>query len=139
MQIFDKVSQSANVAKWKINQQKQFFQIQNKITEIERKINTNKMMLGEQTYRTYINKGISADELEPICQSINAQYKLLEETKQELDIIRSQVPPTPDEFIYSDQFPASGNQMICPKCGKAIQARFCTDCGVEGVLVEEQH
>lgn len=133
MQIFDKVSQSANVAKWKINQQKQIFQLQNKINEIERIINTAKIKLGENTYRAYANKGISAEELEPICQSIKTQYELLEEIRQELDIIRSQFPPTPEEFIYSVQAPDCDNQLICPQCGNVVQARFCTDCGVEGV------
>lgn len=132
MAFFNKVSQSANAAKWKINQQKQIFQLQSKLSEINRSISTFKMKLGEQAYQSFIHKGSIIDELEPVCQNISSQYGLLEQTQQELDFIKSQIPPVSEDDFLEQPTVVEG-QLVCPNCGRPIQARFCTTCGMEGV------
>jgi len=134
MPILDQVSHSAAVAKWKINQQKQIFQTQNEINDLNNKINTQKLILGEQAYRLFVEGSISNDPLFPICERIMELDKQKKNCEQELDFIKSQAPPPQVTPVYSSNYdsPPVG-KLVCPKCGGIVETCFCTNCGVEGV------
>lgn len=131
MPLMDQVSHTAAVAKWKINQQKLIFQTQSKINDLINKINTQKLILGEQAYKLFVEGSNSNDVLLPICERIFNLDKQKINCEQELEFLKLQTPPpqvTPAIFNSSPV-----GELICPNCGGIVENRFCTICGVEGM------
>jgi len=132
MPIFDQVTHSATVAKWKVNQQKQIFQTQGEINNLNNKINTQKQMLGEQAYKLFLDGSISDQMLLSICEKILELNQQKTSNEQELESIKAQLPPLPPSQTYPANY-IPGSKLVCPICHNPVEARFCTKCGVEGV------
>lgn len=136
MPLMDKISHSANVAKWKINQQKQILQIQSNINKINGKIALQKSTLGDLTYKLFSEGNISEETLAPACQKLQELFTELDEEQRELEFVRNDNGPVYEE-PFTSEIPEElfGETLVCPNCGKVVPVRFCPDCGVEGVPV----
>jgi len=129
MTLQNKVTQAANVAKWKIDQTARIHNAQTKIRELTNEVDGKNRFLGEKTYRLYKEGGIENSDLLQICDQIKEIMLQIDEMKAKLEEIRAEVPPSLAETEGSFEY--SG--LVCPECNLQLVGKFCPKHGIEGV------
>jgi len=93
MPFSDDVSHYASVVSWKLKQQGQIINLQGQIHELESQIGIQKSILGDLTYKLFIDGALVDEAIRPTCEKIKSLYAQKEEKQRELEIIRGQKPP----------------------------------------------
>lgn len=130
--------------------------LNNTISEYEKKINQDYMMLGQAYYNKHLN---DTDETEPVSPELIQEiqtmlekvFELRENVKQLKSVVRcakcgAEIPVTaafcqscgaPNEQMVSEE-KFSQEVRTCPNCGATVtrDALFCTNCGTK---IEENH
>lgn len=138
----DKITHTANVAKWKIDQQIRINSSQTKERQIITQIDNIRIQLADAAYKLFRLGELSNDELKQICLNIQQQEGELQNQKSETEKIKLETPPSfpffTNEHGQEELLDApSLSGLICPKCKQNVPVRFCPKCGVEGVPVEQ--
>ena len=106
MPFSDDVSHYASVVSWKLKQQGQIINLQGQIHELESQIGIQKSILGDLTYKLFIDGALVDEAIRPTCEKIKSLYAQKEEKQRELEIIRGQKPPQRPEQA-ADRAPAA--------------------------------
>ena len=106
MPFSDDVSHYASVVSWKLKQQGQIINLQGQIHELESQIGVQKTVLGDLTYKLFLEGGLVPEAIRPTCEKIKSLYAQKEEKLKELEIIRGQKPPEKPEQA-DDRTPAA--------------------------------
>jgi len=93
MPFSDDVSHYASVVSWKLKQQGQIINLQGQIHELESQIGIQKSILGDLTYKLFMDGALVDEAIRPTCEKIKSLYAQKEEKQRELEIIRGQKPP----------------------------------------------
>jgi len=137
MPIKDDMSNLADRAKWKANQQMRLLNLHNSITQQEGKIKVQKANLADETVKRFYENQLNDDVLKPICEQIKATYNEIDNLKGQEIATRNEKPPE-NVNNYSVASPLgevgiSTSGLICPKCGRALRGEFCPIDGTRGV------
>lgn len=97
MPFSDDVSHYASVVSWKLKQQGQIINLQGQIHELESQIGIQKSILGDLTYKLFMDGALVDEAIRPTCEKIKSLYAQKEEKQRELEIIRGQKPPKKPE------------------------------------------
>jgi len=136
MGIRDKVTQAANLTKWRVDQQRRLFSKQGEIADLENQVRGLKARLADAALALYLKDLLTEADLKANCSQIAASLEAMAAKKAELDEIRKEKPP---EAAYTASLPigeakeAIPSALICPQCGKELVGLFCPDHGREGV------
>ena len=106
MPFSDDVSHYASVVSWKLKQQGQIINLQGQIHELESQIGIQKSILGDLTYKLFMDGALVDEAIRPTCEKIKSLYAQKEEKQRELEIIRGQKPPQRPEQA-ADRAPAA--------------------------------
>ena len=106
MPFSDDVSHYASVVSWKLKQQGQIINLQGQIHELDSQIGIQKSILGDLTYKLFMDGALVDEAIRPTCEKIKSLYAQKEEKQRELEIIRGQKPPQRPEQA-ADRAPAS--------------------------------
>ncbi|HUM49366.1 MAG TPA: hypothetical protein PLX92_04070 [Anaerolineaceae bacterium] len=93
MPFSDDVSHYASVVSWKLKQQGQIINLQGQIHELDSQIGIQKSILGDLTYKLFMEGALVDEAIRPTCEKIKSLYDQKEEKQRELEIIRGQKPP----------------------------------------------
>jgi hypothetical protein len=93
MPFSDDVSHYASVVSWKLKQQGQIINLQGQIHEVDSQIGIQKSILGDLTYKLFMEGALVDEAIRPTCEKIKSLYAQKEEKQRELEIIRGQKPP----------------------------------------------
>jgi len=93
MPFSDDVSHYASVVSWKLKQQGQIINLQGQIHELDSQIGIQKSILGDLTYKLFMEGALVDEAIRPTCEKIKSLYNQKEEKQRELEIIRGQKPP----------------------------------------------
>ena len=93
MPFSDDVSHYASVVSWKLKQQGQIINLQGQIHELAGQIGIQKSILGDLTYKLFMDGALVDEAIRPTCEKIKSLYAQKEEKQRELEIIRGQKPP----------------------------------------------
>jgi hypothetical protein len=137
MPIKDDMSNLADKAKWKANQQMRLINIHNRITQLEGNIKVQKARLADATVKRFYDNQLNDEVLVPICQQIQSLHNEIENLKVQETATRNEKPPE-NVSIYSvanpdEDFEGATSGLICPKCGRALHGKFCPEHGIPGV------
>ena len=131
--IQDRLNHAKEVTKWKVDQQSRILKAQNKISDLEKQVSKQKVLLGEEAFDQYLAKKIKNEDLKAICEDIASLLSEVDMIRAELEAARSEEPP---EIVESVQLSSAGVGLVCPECGKSLTGKFCPDHGLEGVAPE---
>ena len=106
MPFSDDVSHYASVVSWKLKQQGQIINLQGQIHELDSQIGIQKSILGDLTYKLFMDGALVDEAIRPTCEKIKSLYAQKEEKQRELEIIRGQKPPQRPEQT-ADHAPAA--------------------------------
>jgi len=106
MPFSDDVSHYASVVSWKLKQQGQIINLQGQIHELDSQIGIQKSILGDLTYKLFMDGALVDEAIRPTCEKIKSLYAQKEEKQRELEIIRGQKPPQRPEQA-ADRAPAA--------------------------------
>ena len=106
MPFSDDVSHYASVVSWKLKQQGQIINLQGQIHELDSQIGIQKSILGDLTYKLFMDGALVDEAIRPTCEKIKSLYAQKEEKQRELEIIRGQKPPQRPEQA-ADRTPAA--------------------------------
>lgn len=106
MPFSDDVSHYASVVSWKLKQQGQIINLQGQIHELDSQIGIQKSILGDLTYKLFMDGALVDEAIRPTCEKIKSLYAQKEEKQRELEIIRGQKPPQRHEQT-ADRAPAA--------------------------------
>jgi len=106
MPFSDDVSHYASVVSWKLKQQGQIINLQCQIHELDSQIGIQKSILGDLTYKLFMEGALVDEAIRPTCEKIKSLYAQKEEKQRELEIIRGQKPPQRPEQA-ADRAPAA--------------------------------
>jgi len=106
MPFSDDVSHYASVVSWKLKQQGQIINLQGQIHELDSQIGIQKSILGDLTYKLFMDGALVDEAIRPTCEKIKSLYSQKEEKQRELEIIRGQKPPQRPEQA-ADRAPAA--------------------------------
>lgn len=130
MTLQNRVTQAANVAKWKIDQTARIHNIQSQIRGLTNEADHKYRLLAEEAYRLYVEEGIDDPALVQICDQIKAVLLQIEEKQANLELIRAEEPPSLPETEKTFEY--SG--LVCPECNLQLVGKFCPTHGLEGVV-----
>jgi len=126
----EKLTHAKDVATWKVDQQSRILKTQNKISDYERQINKQKMLLAESVCDLWEKGEITNPSLVPIMDELLQTQAALLNTHLELENIKNEQAP---ELIESFDLDEVFSGLVCPTCGKKLKGKFCPDHGVEGI------
>ena len=106
MPFSDDVSHYASVVSWKLKQQGQIINLQGQIHELESQIGIQKSILGDLTYKLFMDGALVDEAIRPPCEKKKRKNAQKEEKQRELEIIRGQKPPQRPEQT-ADRTPAA--------------------------------
>lgn len=143
MGFLDQLNHSAEVTKWKADQQIRLAKASNQIREIENLIKAQKVTLANATFSLFSQGKITENELTEICQTISIFYAKIAEQQHLQEEIRNERPPQkPENPVYPKPEPSpvvfstpepTPSGLVCPICNKSLVGRFCPIHGVEGI------
>ena len=111
MPFSDDVSHYASVVSWKLKQQGQIINLQGQIHELDSQIGIQKSILGDLTYKLFMDGALVDEAIRPTCEKIKSLYAQKEEKQRELEIIRGQKPPQRPEQT-ADHTPAATSTVV---------------------------
>mgnify|MGYP000850998390 FL=1 len=111
MPFSDDVSHYASVVSWKLKQQGQMINLQGQIHELDSQIGIQKSILGDLTYKLFMDGALVDEAIRPTCEKIKSLYAQKEEKQRELEIIRGQKPPQRPEQT-ADRTPAATSTVV---------------------------
>ncbi len=111
MPFSDDVSHYASVVSWKLKQQGQIINLQGQIHELDSQIGIQKSILGDLTYKLFMDGALVDEAIRPTCEKIKSLYAQKEEKQRELEIIRGQKPPQRPEQT-ADRAPAATSTVV---------------------------
>ncbi len=111
MPFSDDVSHYASVVSWKLKQQGQIINLQGQIHELDSQIGIQKSILGDLTYKLFMDGALVDEAIRPTCEKIKSLYAQKEEKQRELEIIRGQKPPQRPEQA-ADRAPAATHTVV---------------------------
>ena len=93
MSLRDRFSHGAEVAKWKVGQQKRLLKIQGQIGDIEKNISKHKTNLLEMVFDLHARGILDNQDLVQICEDILTLEKHISGKEEEAVKIRREKPP----------------------------------------------
>lgn len=125
---------AADVAKWKMDQQKRIFDLNNQISNYQSRIREMKANLAETTITMYNAQELKGENLVSICDSIKQANEYIAQLETVKENAKNEKAPSIDAYEYTDKtVAAESSGLVCPIDGKPIKNRFCTEHGVEGI------
>lgn len=154
--LSDRLSQAANTASWKVDQQIRLNGAQTRARGLEDQIQMEKLRLADLVLSLAAQNNLSMETVKDALAAVyylgdqlNAVYREIEAIKAETPPVTAPRVPTPPPGYVPQGYPppppayappapmtpapAQAGNLVCPKCGAPVAVRFCEQCGTEGV------
>lgn len=140
--MFDRLKQTANEAKFKVDQQLRVQRVQNEINEINQQMHGVSDKIASVVIDLYRRGALNVPELNELCAQVDGLRSQVAQKEAQIAAIKAEqfqaaAPPPPLQAYapppqaYTPPAPAATKE--CPNCHAVLPATavFCTSCGTK--------